>query len=148
MPWCGPLSNLLRNDGLQRIGRGVGGQADGGGGLLEREAMRDERAHIEPARKDQPGHFGLKREVGRVTAEQVFFVRADRGEVQGGRRAAARVRKEHELSAAAQRRQRLAHRVVGRNGDDGGVETAAAGRTLNRGRGGGGGNRPAPGGVL
>jgi len=42
----------------------MGGQVHGGGGLVERELMGNERAHVEPAGENQPGHLGLQREIG------------------------------------------------------------------------------------
>ena len=60
-----------------------GCQGDGGGGLLQWKAVADERAHVETAGENEPGNFGLQREVGRVAADEVFFVEADGGKVEG-----------------------------------------------------------------
>ena len=43
--------------------------------------MRDQLTHVQPAGEDEPGDFALKREIGGVAADEVFFVEADGGEV-------------------------------------------------------------------
>ena len=57
------------------------GELHGVGGLVERKAVGDERAHIQPARKDEAADLLLDGEIGGVAADEVFFVEADGGEV-------------------------------------------------------------------
>ena len=45
--------------------------------LVDRERVRDQFANIQLARENQPGHLALQGEVGRVTADQAFFVHAN-----------------------------------------------------------------------
>ena len=49
--------------------------------LLQRKAVCDERAHVKAAGKDEAGDFDLQCEIGRVAADEVFFVEANGGEV-------------------------------------------------------------------
>lgn len=53
------------------------------GGLIEREAVRDEIADIKLAGEDEAGDFALQCEIGGVAAEEVFLVNANRGKIDG-----------------------------------------------------------------
>jgi len=75
--------HVVSYNNLQGIRSRFGGQGDGGGGLGQREVMRNQRADIEPAGKDQARDFGLQREVGRVTADEVLLIQANGREVEG-----------------------------------------------------------------
>ena len=70
----------FHND-FEGIFRGSACQLDGGGGLCQRKTMGNERAHVELAGENEPGHFILQREIGGVAAEQIFFVETDGGQV-------------------------------------------------------------------
>ena len=101
--------------------------------------MGNQTAHVEPAGEDEPGDLGLQREIGRVAADQVFFVQTDGGQIKGksGNRQGEIFRfpisdsqfvsfgvgEQQDLAAAAHELERLKHRIVGGNGDDGGVKT-------------------------
>jgi len=71
---------IFHND-FQGILGWVGGELDGGGGLIQRKAAGDEAAHVEAAGKDEAGDFVLQREVGGIAANEVFFVEADGGQI-------------------------------------------------------------------
>jgi hypothetical protein len=113
------------NDYFQGIFRWSARQLDGGGGFSQREPMGNEATDIQLARENEPGHFVLQREIGRVAAEQILFVHANRRRINFHDRPAFGVGEEHELSAAAQPGLRLPHHFVGGHGNDRGVESAA-----------------------
>lgn len=64
-------------DNFQRIGIGIGGELDGRQCFFERKAVRDERTHVEASGEDEAGDFDLQCEIGRVAADQIFFVQTD-----------------------------------------------------------------------
>jgi len=72
-------ARLLRdlNEDFQGTGRGPRSQRNGTGGFIQRKTARDQPAHVEPARENEPGGSALQGEVGGVAADQVFFVQAD-----------------------------------------------------------------------
>ena len=137
----------------------MGSQGDGGRRLIQREIMGNERAHVEPAGENEPGDFALEREIGRVAADEVFFVEADGGEIKGksGRRKAESgnrrrmfhfrfsifdfrlvslgVGEEQNLAGAAHELERLRHGGIGGDGDDGGIEGKSGKRKAESGNG-------------
>jgi hypothetical protein len=44
--------------------------------------MGDERAHVELTAEDEPGNFALEGEISGITADEIFFVHANGGEIQ------------------------------------------------------------------
>ena len=74
---------LQFHDNFQGIPGRAGGQCNGIGGLFQRKAMSYQLAHVEAAGEDEPGDFGLQCEIGRVAANEVFFVEADGGQIKG-----------------------------------------------------------------
>ncbi len=127
----GTVTRRSFHNDFEGVFGGLGGKADGGGGLCQREAMGNERAHVEPAGENEPGHFVLQREIGGVAAEQIFLVE----QTVAGSISMTEPRvwcgQRHKLAAAAQPGLRLPHHRVRRNGDDGGVEAAAAGGAVD-----------------
>src|SRR5258705_181148 len=113
---------LLGNDDLEGIGGGMGREGDGVGGAVERKLMGDKAANVEFAGENQAGDFGLQQEIGGVAADEIFFVDADGGEVEGGFNATTSMGEEEDLAAATDEGLRFADNVVGGYGDDGGVE--------------------------
>ena len=69
----------------------MGGQFDRGGGLLQRELVRDQWTHIKLAGKDPARYLALQREIGGVAANQILLVYADDGQVEACWFAAFRV---------------------------------------------------------
>jgi hypothetical protein len=88
--------------------------------------MGDEAAHIELSGEDEAGDFFLQKDVGGVAADKIFFVHADRGEVQSGLLTTSGVGEEENLAAAAEKSLSFADDVVGWDSDDDGVEAATA----------------------
>ena len=100
----------------------MGGELDGGGGLVQRKTMGDEAADVEFPAEHEAGDFFLEGEVGGIAAEEVFFIHANLGEVERGGGPALGVGKEHHLAPAAQPAEGLADGGVRGDGDDGGVQ--------------------------
>ena len=117
--------------------------------------MRDQIAHVESARKNQPRHFILQREIRGIAADEVFFVETDGSRVQVESRwtrdeswndfgtgylpllaldfrlsavdlsRAFGMGEQQDLPGAADQLQCLEDGSVGRNSDDGRVQAAA-----------------------
>ena len=61
----------------------MSGEFDGFSSFLQWETMGDQSAHVQLTGENQAGDLFLKREIGGIAAEEVFFVDADGGEVRG-----------------------------------------------------------------
>src|SRR5512138_3151343 len=92
----------LGHDDLQRAFGGMSRQIHRGGGFLERELVGNQAPHIHTTGKDQTSNVTLYQEIRGITAEQIFFIDADRGQVEFGCVSAPGIRKQQQLSASAQ----------------------------------------------
>ncbi len=96
----GPLLqnvDVVHNHDFQRVGTWMSGEFHGGGGLLQGELMGNDLPHIEFPGKDEPGHFFLQSIVGGITAEQVFFIDTDAGQIHRGFNSTAGMGEEQNL---------------------------------------------------
>ena len=109
----------------------MGGEADGVGRLFERKTVADQWPDIHLARENQPRHFPLQQKICRVAADEIFFIHADSGEIEGHFIAAFGMGKEQHLAAGAHYVLALPHYRIGRNRDDGGVHAATSSDSLD-----------------
>lgn len=119
---------LLRDDYFQGSGGRVGGELDRFGGALQRELVGDEAADIQLAGENQARDFVLQQEIGGVAADYIFFVDANRREIESGFDASAGMGEEEDLAAAAHEGLRFADNIVGGDGDDRRIEGGRGGR--------------------
>src|SRR6266446_10754127 len=94
-------------------------EVDGSLGVVQGELMRDKRADIQFARKDQAGHFSLQREIRGVAADQILFINADCRKVKRGRNSSAGVREEEDFAPATNGLLGLEHGGIRGRADDG-----------------------------
>lgn len=63
--------------------------------------MGDELAHVQFAGEDQAGNFFLQKKIGGITAQQLLFIHADGGQINGRMVAAFCMGEQEELTATA-----------------------------------------------
>jgi hypothetical protein len=110
----------------------MGGQVDGVSGLFEGIPMRDQWTNVEATGKNQSGDFLLQQKIGRVAADEVFFIHADFGEVEGHIVTSFGVGKQQDLTAGADHVLTLTHYGIGGNGYHGSIHASAASQSLDR----------------
>ena len=87
--------------------------------------MADNVADIQLTGEDEARDFLLKGEIRGITADKVLFINANGRQIDTGGHATPRVGKEEGLSTAAKELLGLKNGGVRRDGDDGGIESAA-----------------------